>query len=669
MRELRAGRLLSDHEVQILKGAKISLDDSSDSSEDDDDDDENQEEAEEEGCIVLSDDDEDADEDDVAEDDREPFQPTITINKGATFPPSVSPRYNPFLRVKNVITKEPTNPAKKWSDEKQKFRQRARENALAFQAKEVGCETVEMFSKMLDIVELNKMRDVAQKRIDKQKLEEKMAIEKAARQARELEFKEAMFLAQDDDSEGELDEEAELSKAITLAAVMKHAEVGAYDVDVDTQSSDEEEDGEEDDEEGEEERLAAALRKEEEILEKLRRQEEEEEEKLKAAASIDKKPMGDEDDLVDSDGEGDDEGEGTSESVREARKKKKEKKAAKKSMTYLEMVKLEEQQARESSSKRGGASFLDDEAEEEEDDAAQTGLGDYGFKFAKSDVDEEREALKYRKGELSHIVADEEVDSGDEEGGRNRRMQAEEKDDKEQLTKIVTGLAEGYKSRHNRGIGRMPSGMYGQDDLAQEGIYTSEKVPEKSLLDDPTMGYDDDEQAWAAGIGQMTSRVRQQGQVEEVEELTDDSEDEDEDDTAADGSEMTEDERLLRAEQRRLQSKQERQDYRRFYAQALRNRALRQEKLKGRSVSVSNDPTSTSLPLLNLVHRLPPSSGLIRSDSISNHSNSNSGHAISRVNTMPTHMPSSKPASGQLVDVKRRTIQPPKKVRFVDLCL
>jgi hypothetical protein len=52
-----------------------------------------------------------------------------------------------------------------------------------------------------------------------------------------------------------------------------------------------------------------------------------------------------------------------------------------------------------------------------------------------------QEALRLRKGELSHIVEDEEADSGDEEEGRRKRYAAEENEEKRRTKAILTGLA------------------------------------------------------------------------------------------------------------------------------------------------------------------------------------------------------------------------------------
>ena len=68
-------------------------------------------------------------------------------------------------------------------------------------------------------------------------------------------------------------------------------------------------------------------------------------------------------------------------------------------------------------------------------------MGDFGFTFTKNEEDEEKAALKFRKGDLSHIVEDEEVDSGDEEEGLRRRIEAEESEERRRTKEIMTGLA------------------------------------------------------------------------------------------------------------------------------------------------------------------------------------------------------------------------------------
>jgi hypothetical protein len=661
---IRSG--VTEHEVQVLKEVNCDVTANVDSSDDESDDSSEEDDDENDGCIALSD---DSDDEDDNEDDSGHInvkcEPTMAVKKET----SVSPRFNPFLRDRNkrTTTSASVKPAKRWVDEKQKLAQKAHGHAIAFHAKELGCESVEIYSKMLDVIEINKSRDIAQKRIDMQKKQEEDFIKEKARLERERKFREDMFLAQDDDSEGELDEEAEMNKAVTLEAVMKNAEAGGYNVDVDAESSSDENE-EDDDEEGEsdvlneEERLAAALRKEEELLEKLRNEEaaklnNKHDKEVANVVGEDDTPeptsRNPDDDLVDSDSEGE---MGADDTNSVSRKEKKKKKESKK-MSYIEMIKLEEQIAR-NTNKSSSKNFIDDEAEEEEEEGAQQGLGDFGFKFTKSEADEERAALKLRKGELSHIVDDDDVDSGDEMEGLNRRKREEEKEDKAELNKIVTNLAEGYSGR--RPAGRTTDGLHGQDALAVEGIFTTKKVDHEPE-DDSFLDNGDDEQALAAKLGQMSSRVRQQGYaVEDVEELTDDSEDEEEE-SALEGSEMTEDERVFRAEQRRIINKQEKMNYKRIHDQASRNRALRDEKQK----NGAGNKTPTFVPLLNLVSMDPAEEsslgGLERSETMSHSNSQGATTTLTRGHSMPSYSSNSL-VSWDKAPMKRRTKQPPVKV-------
>ena len=78
-------------------------------------------------------------------------------------------------------------------------------------------------------------------------------------------------------------------------------------------------------------------------------------------------------------------------------------------------------------------------------------------------------------------------------------------------------------------MSKKSGGLYGQEDLAQEGIYannegkTADNGPETVDIED-----EDDELAMANMLEQMKSRVRQQGMQEDVDELTDDEDSEDE---------------------------------------------------------------------------------------------------------------------------------------------
>ena len=640
-------------------------------SEDDDDDDDSDGD-----MIALSDDeDDDYDEvekgncnsDDVVEtygSDKE--RSGKSVNKSATIvskEPS-STRINPFLRGGRGCKKATIVHAnKKWCEEKEKFRRRANEKAIYFQAKEVGCESVEVFNTILDVVEINRRRDVALKQEQKLKQEEQMRAEEDARLDRERKFRESMLQVDDDDSDRELDDDVEISKAVKIDTVVGNSLQGEFDVDIDALSSDD------DEEENEEERQARALREEEAMLEKLKRQEEEEE-KMKNADAVQTENVSStvsnledsgkaEDNLIDSDVE-------ESVSIRhtESEVDKKKKKKESKGLSYVEMIRLEEQQAR--LQQKVGSGFLDDEAEEEEEEeGGQAGLGDFGFTFAKTEQDEEREALKLHKGDLSHIVDDEDAESGDEEEGRRRRIEDEEREEKQRMKDIVSGLAKGHSGRKEDAMKRNAGGLYGQDDLAQEGIYATERQEEKEMDGDTLLNDDDDERAMAEMLDQMKSRVRQQGQEYDAEDLTDDSEDEDEDEAAV--SEMTQEERLLRLQQKQQQKKQESDNYKRFYDQALRNRALRREKQKAEADKSGTKTSPSSLPLLSLTSLMPldeSTQSMILPD-LPFQSSGQSVGSISRSTTSSSTVSSVSVTGDELQgssNIKRRTSLPPRKM-------
>ena len=470
-----------DHASRVVKDAiNIEMTDDVDESEEEEED-----VSDDEGCIVLSDDEDDEEDDEESEDEavEESSGTTAAASllskrevEASTLP---TPRHNPFLRAKRSsakATSEPLTTNKKWYAEKEKFRRLANEKAISFQAREVGCESVEVFNTILNVVEINRARDAALKQEAKHKQQEQMVIEEESRLERERKFREDMFLVQDDDSEGEMDDEAEMNKAVTLETVMKNSARGEYDIDIDDFSSEDEDEDEEG--QGEEERLAAALREEEAMLERLRQQEEEEESSAaltlqqQSQRSLKEDKLAAEDDsdddsevkmksrvaliseegLVDSDNE-DGVDPSAAKRERESHKKKKEKKESK-SLSYPEMIRLEEQLARQR--KNAGGGFLEDEAEEDEEEGGQAGLGDFGFKFTKNEYDDEREAMKFRKGDLSHIVNDEDADSGDEDEGHRRRLEAEEKEEKERTKAIVSGLARGHTGRHEDALTTSP---------------------------------------------------------------------------------------------------------------------------------------------------------------------------------------------------------------------
>lgn len=106
-------------------------------------------------------------------------------------------------------------------------------------------------------------------------------------------------------------------------------------------------------------------------------------------------------------------------------------------------MQLEEEERRLKTKKR--SSLVDDEAEEEEEDGLQGGLQDFGFGTGNKEQDEERNALRLRKGDLDHIV--DELGSDEEEDNLEAmaaRAAMEAKSDRDRTRMIITAVTEGH---------------------------------------------------------------------------------------------------------------------------------------------------------------------------------------------------------------------------------
>lgn len=125
--------------------------------------------------------------------------------------------------------------------------------------------------------------------------------------------------------------------------------------------------------------------------------------------------------------------------------RKREKKQRARSGNALFRLQLEEEERRYRQRQSKGLTFFDDEAEEEEEEGVQAGLGDFGFGSTSKlkENDEEREALKLRKGDLDHIVDSVSDDEGDEEAALKARIEMERREDKGLTRAIITGVTEG----------------------------------------------------------------------------------------------------------------------------------------------------------------------------------------------------------------------------------
>jgi hypothetical protein len=125
--------------------------------------------------------------------------------------------------------------------------------------------------------------------------------------------------------------------------------------------------------------------------------------------------------------------------------KEKEKRQRMRTGNAMYRLQLEEEERRLRQKK--GTGLVEDEAEEEEEEGHQAGLGDFGFGVSSrnKEMDEEREALKLRKGDLDHIVdelsSDEEEDNAE---AQRARALLDEQQDKERTKMIITAVTEGH---------------------------------------------------------------------------------------------------------------------------------------------------------------------------------------------------------------------------------
>jgi hypothetical protein len=167
-------------------------------------------------------------------------------------------------------------------------------------------------------------------------------------------------------------------------------------------------------------------------------------------------------------------------------------------------------------------SFFDDEAEEEEEEGAQAGLGDFGFGVTSKlrETEEEKEALKLRKGDLDHIVDSLSDDEGDEDAAIRARMEMERREDKDRTRMIITAVTEGHdamklKQQKSKKMGfsfedlvagkipttNGPGGAEGGDENNNNN--TSSASPAEEELDE--------EELLQRGLQEKMSRYRQRG--------------------------------------------------------------------------------------------------------------------------------------------------------------
>jgi hypothetical protein len=203
--------------------------------------------------------------------------------------------------------------------------------------------------------------------------------------------------------------------------------------------------------------------------------------------------------------------------------------------------------------------------------------------------------LKLRATDLENIVDDLSDGEGDEEEGGRQRLQEEARQDRLKTKRILEALANGQKGSSRRGNESKSRGLYDLDELVAGDIadLQSQRKGEQEEVDEGDFDFDDDEELQARYLNEMKSRIRGQRQdaAGAIDELSDEEE-EDED--------LNEDERVatLTPEERAQKAKIaaiEKENYRRYFEQALRNRALRMS-----SKHLKDEPAVPLSPLAQL---------------------------------------------------------------------
>ncbi len=231
---------------------------------------------------------------------------------------------------------------------------------------------------------------------------------------------------------------------------------------------------------------------------------------------------------------------------------------------------------------------------------------------------------------------------GDEEEGERQRLEDEARQDRLKTKKILEALASGHKGSQRR-EDLTSRGHYGLDELLVGDILEGNKKQGEDEPPEDGLNFDDDEELQAKYLNQMKSRISGQKEETAVDELTD--EDESDDESNEEGKGRTAEEKEDRARLAAI----EKENYRRYFEQALRNRALRMNLTKEKD-------EQNPLPPLT---RLPSSTPLSRSSS-----DPDSGHdsfPIPQIVRVPTSVtPSQNSLPGH--DLKRRVSMPPRKV-------
>lgn len=183
--------------------------------------------------------------------------------------------------------------------------------------------------------------------------------------------------------------------------------------------------------------------------------------------------------------------------------------------------------------------------------------------------------MKLRATDLENIVDDLSDGEGDEEEGDRQRLEEEARQDRLKTKRILEALASGQKGVNRSSNEFKSRGLYGLDELVTGDIVESQskKKDEDDEADGADFDFDDDEELQARYLNQMKSRIRGQRQdaAGAIDELSDEEEEDDdliEDEAVAT---LTPEERAQKAKIAAI----EKENYRRYFEQALRNRALR----------------------------------------------------------------------------------------------
>lgn len=180
------------------------------------------------------------------------------------------------------------------------------------------------------------------------------------------------------------------------------------------------------------------------------------------------------------------------------------------------------------------------------------------------------------------------------------RFLEESRQDRLKTKKILEALASGHKGSTRSTNEGKSRGLYGLDELVAgditENANKSTNENDENEEETEDINFEDDEELQAKYLNQMKSRIKGQKEETAIDELTDDDEDEDQ-------QEGEENENLHLTPEEKIQRAkiiaQEKENYKRYFEQALRNRALRLNKIKEKEELSLN--SSLPLPSWNIL--------------------------------------------------------------------